>query len=196
MDSPPLQGRRFNLVPVVPAFYRPLYELAINSETCHRWRFQGAIPTFEMFRESVLTNVLSQFMAVHRSNPRRVVGYVFAYNAHHADGHACFAAVNDPGVGAGAFEYIALFVRHLFAQWPFRKLYIEAAAFNVEQYQSAVSLGLLKEERRLIENRYFDGQYWDEVTYALYREDAVAFAIDRPLMFPDKWGQDPPSNGH
>jgi len=80
--------------------------------------------------------------------------------------------MSSPTTTAGVLEAFVLFVRYIRALWPFRKLYIEAPAFNVAQYRSAVDSGFLKEEARLVEHTYFDGRYWDFYIYSI--DEALA----------------------
>jgi RimJ/RimL family protein N-acetyltransferase len=183
----PLEGRRIRLVPVTPKLHRAIYDLATSHEAAFRWRFQGFMPTFDAFRETLLTDVLCQFAVVAKSERDPVVGHVFAYDANHSDGHLSMAVLSDRSLGASGVEAAALFLRYLFSQWPVRKIYLEGPEYNVLQYASAARTGLLSEERRLRNHRYYDGRYWDEVCYAVYREVAEEFARTRGGFFTDNW---------
>lgn len=181
--EPSLDGRRFSLRPLAISHHRAAYDLTISNNIAFRWRYSGMIPSYERFERSLYNNVLIQFEVVPKNEPQKFVGLVVAYNQSPQDGHAFIAAIMDRKYGAGTFEGIALLVRYLLCNWPFRKLYAEAAEFNVSQFQSGIRAGLLKEEGRLVGHRYYDGRYWDEITYTIYREDAESFVDGRPGFF-------------
>lgn len=182
---PSLRGRRFSLVPFTPEYYRPTYALAIEPEISFRWRYHGAIPPYETFQQTLFANVFQQFAVVADHDPMKFVGLVVAYKAELQDQHVAIAAMMSHAFGAGTFEAVALIGRHLFRNWPFRKLYLEIPEFNIPQLRSAVTAGLLREEGRLKAHRYYNEKYWDYVTYAIYREDAAAFGEQRPGILPD-----------
>jgi hypothetical protein len=104
-----------------------------------------------------------------------VVGCVTTYNANLQDGTVYLAVVSDSRVGAGTLEGVVLFLRYLFVLWPFRKVYLEVPEYNLPQFASAVSEGVLKEEGRLREHLHFDGNYLDQYLFAVYRSDASKF---------------------
>jgi hypothetical protein len=183
VEHPELNGRRFSLVPVAPQHHQPLYNLSVSQFINFRWRYHGLVPTFEMFERTLFTNVLVQFVLVPNNDPRAVAGLAVAYNANLQDGWSYVATMSDPRAGAGSIEGVALLIRYLFSQWPLRKVYFEAPAFNVSQFGSGVRSGLMREEARLKEHRYYDGRYWDDITYAMYREDAAAFVEHNPTLF-------------
>lgn len=183
--DPTLEGRRFSLVPLTPEYHRAVYQLSVRDIASFRWRYHGAIPPYQVFEQSLYTNVLVQFAIVPRQDPTQFVGLVVAYNAHFQDGYAFVAAVADRQSGAGTLEGVAILLRYMFAQWPFRKIYFEVPEFNVRQFQSAIDVGILQEEGRLIGHRYYSERYWDLVTYALYRERAMEFVRDTPGLFPE-----------
>jgi len=170
---------------MLPPFYDQLYSLVVSDPVAFRWRFQGIVPTFESFRESLESGVFSQFVVAPRESKDVAIGYVFAYNASLSDGHAYMAALVDRKQGAGLVEAVLLFLRYLFVGWPFRKIYMESIEFNIRQYASAVNRGLMREERRFPEHRFYDGKYWDESTFAIYREDARQFELENIGLFGD-----------
>jgi len=127
--------------------------------------------------------VFAQFVVVLTSEPRSPVGHVVAYNANLRDGSCHIGVVGDRQVGAGILEATALFFEYLFAHWPFRKLLMETPEFNAQQFASALTSGLLREEGRLVNQQFYDGEYWDEIILAIYREDALAFRDSHPHLF-------------
>jgi hypothetical protein len=174
-ETNPLVGRRFSLVPLTPEYHRALYLLSVTDQNSFRWRFHGTTPSLETFERSLHPGVLCQFVVVPTGQPQRLLGLVVAYNANLQNGYCFLAAVTDPSSGAGILEAAGLFLRYLIRNWPFRKIYLEVPEYNVAQYQSAVSAGVLREEGRLKEHQYFLDRYWDLITYAIYRDELVKF---------------------
>jgi RimJ/RimL family protein N-acetyltransferase len=168
-----LEGRRIRLVPLIPSHYEQIYALVLDEQNALRWRFQGGLPSLEVFKDSLLSGVFSQFSIVVKSEPDRPRGYCFAYDISVSAGRAYVAVLVDRAFGAGAIEAIAIYIRYVFDHWPFRKIYMESPEYNFLQYRSAVRLGLLREERRLKDHRYLLGRYWDEITLSIDREDGV-----------------------
>lgn len=199
VEAPALAGPRYTLRALTPEYHRALYELTISRAVNFRWRYHGTIPPFEVFERALHTNVLAQFVVVLTRSPQTVIGQVIAYDGHLQDGTAWLAIVSDPRAGAGVLEAAMLFVRYVFAHFPLRKLYVEAPAFNLPQFASAASEGLLVEEGRLRDHQYFDNRYWDKVIYALYRDRARAFRNRFEHAFPSVSASatgtdDPPSH--
>ena len=63
-----------------------------------------------------------------------------------------------------------LLVDHVFRNWAFRKLYADVAVYNVSEFANALRK-YTRTEGVLVDHLFHDGSYWDQVTYALYRED-------------------------
>jgi hypothetical protein len=141
------------------------------------------MPSYATFEQNLHAGVICQFAVCPNDEPNRLAGLVVAYNGSSQDDYSYMAAVTDRKFGPGTVEALGLFLRYLFRYWPFRKIYFESLAFNIPQYESAVKLGIFKEEARLKDHHFFDGQYWDLVIYAIYREDAIKFIEDRPTFF-------------
>jgi len=184
--APGLVGRRFSLVPLAPEYHRALYALTVSEQVSFRWRYQGGVPPFEVFERNLHANVLVQFAVVPRDDARTLAGLVAAYHANLQDGHVSLAAVSRGDLGTGTLEGVVLALRYLFVCWPFRKVYLEAPEFNVPQFASAVASGVLVEEGRLRAHRYFDGRYWDYLTFAIYRDAALRWADNHPGLFVDE----------
>ncbi|MFC0082761.1 GNAT family N-acetyltransferase [Aciditerrimonas ferrireducens] len=167
----PLATRRFQLVPVAPEHHRALFALATAHEHQYRWRFRGAVPPFEVFERTLHHHALAQFVIAPCRRPEAVAGHVLAYDASLQDGTCYLGAVLAPGA-TGALEGVILFIRFLFAHWPFRKLYLRSPVFAVGDYVSAIRNGILHVEGRLRDHIFYGGRTWDELTLALYREHA------------------------
>lgn len=180
-----LRGRWYSLVPLTPEFHGAIYELAFRDQNVFRWRYRGTQPTAAAFEQSLYNGVLCQFV-ICPNDTRAFSGLVVAYNASPQDEFCCLAAITDQTASTGAVEGIALFLRYLFRHWPLRKIYLESVEFNAPQFASAVDAGLFKEEGRLKDHHYFDGTFWDLITYAIYREDTVEYLDLNSLLPPEE----------
>jgi RimJ/RimL family protein N-acetyltransferase len=159
------------LLPLGGEHFEFLYQLTTDEVTGLRWRYHGAVPTREAFASQLWSGVLVQFIVTARKS-QVPIGLVVAYNADQRDGHAYFAVLMSKeaersGYGIAAAE---LFIHYLFNTWPFRKLYAEIPEYNLPVLGNRMG-ALLKEEGRLKGHFYCDGQWWDQITVAIYPED-------------------------
>lgn len=166
-----LVGRRVRLAGVNPEFYESLYSIAVSERVAFRWRTHGVVPSPEEFERTLWRNVFRQYAVMRHDDEHRPIGLVVAHTPRFSDGVVSLAAVGDVTRGIGMFEGLLLFIRYLLVRWNFRKVYLEAPEFNVEQYRKVVELGYLVEEARLKGHWFHDGQYWDEVVHSVSRAD-------------------------
>jgi hypothetical protein len=98
-------------------------------------------------------------------------GLVVAYGADQVRGYAYWAVQGNPdrATGLGAAVGIVQLVDHLFRHWPFRKLYAELPEYNASEFSGALRRHA-QLEANLQKHLFYDGRYWDEYTYALYRD--------------------------
>lgn len=99
------------------------------------------------------------------------VGMFYTYNHNMVDRHAYLAAYLDPqythkGIAIAAGRILG---DYLFNIYNLRKLYAEIFAYNYPALKAASKAGFV-EEGRLKRHRWHQGQYWDLVILALYRE--------------------------
>jgi RimJ/RimL family protein N-acetyltransferase len=170
------EQHRVRLRPVEPGDMPFLYGLATEGETAERWRYRGATPDRQTFANQLWDNVLTQSV-VERVADRQLVGLVCAYNANQRDGFVYLAGVCAvPFVRTGlCAESLLLLAEHVFRNWPFRKAYFEAPAFNYEQFASGAN-GFFREEARLQDHTYYAGRYWDLIVGSLTRDGLEAIA--------------------
>lgn len=170
---PVLETHAFRLTSIEPNDMGFLYTLAIQPETCFRWRYRGAPPPFERFTADLWKQVLVQYVA-RRAEDNEPVGLVVAYGANVSLRHAYLGAVFQPrcaGTGLAA-QIVALFARHLFHTFPLRKLYLEVPGFNWPQLRSGEK-GLFQVEGVLRDHHYYAGRYWDQFICAIYRDEPI-----------------------
>jgi RimJ/RimL family protein N-acetyltransferase len=126
---------------------------------------------------------LCQFVILPKTDKSQLAGLVMAYGATLQDGYCYLGVMIDSKFQGGALEGVALFIRYLFDHWPFRKIYLETVEYDLQQFQSAVSSGLFREEGRLRAHQYFRDQYWDVHLLAAYREDLHKFTQQFSTIF-------------
>jgi len=181
LDPAPLSGVSAELVPVTEEYYGYLYDLATHPSVSVRWRYHGVIPTREAFVGEIWSGVFIQLLVVDRETSQPG-GLVVAYQGNLRNDTVWVAGVIDPrfhGRRMG-LEAFFLFFNYLIVTWPFRKLYMEIPEFNLTQFGGLLRIG--HEEGRLRADTFYDGQYWDMVTIALYRQELEESAILRRVI--------------
>jgi RimJ/RimL family protein N-acetyltransferase len=167
--APTLANKVFRLTPIEPGDVAFLFSLSVAPETGFRWRYRGAPPSVERFAAELWAQVLVHYV-VRRVASHEPVGYVVAYQADLARGHAYLGAVfgvQHTGTGLGA-QATAMFVRYLFHTFPLRKLYLEVPGWNWPQLASGAGIRF-DVEGVLREHDYYAGQFWDKRICAIYR---------------------------
>ena len=164
-------GRWTRLRNVSPNDYPYLYEAEINA----RIRGSSRVPAPHIYPEVLWNNVLTQFVVVRNDEAATPVGLVSAYNADSDNGHCYvlgFSIFNEPFRRALLADGIATMFSHLFSNWPFRKIYVQTRGSALIP---AARLGLMREEARLSDHFYVDGQYDDLVICSLDRDHWEAY---------------------
>ena len=171
-DAAPLRSRRVLLRPPSTADYDWIYRLWTDELTGFRWRGGGAISSLNDVISQLWAGSIAQFVLMTIEEPTKRVGLVQCYWADLNNGTANVGVIIDNAYqGAGwPFEGVALFVNYLFTNWNLRKLYFEGPEYTLSSVASIVG-DLIHEERRLRMHDYYDGQYFDHLTLALYRND-------------------------
>lgn len=163
------EGRRVQLRTVEPSDLDYLYRLSTSPGLSYRWRYRGSTPSPEEFRDQLFSGVLAQLVVARKDSTQQPLATTILYRADLANGHAYFALLSDGAQASSlVIEGCLLFLRYVFATWPFRKLYAEVPGFNLTQFQSAIG-SYLKEEAVLEEHDYHDGAYWPLYILSLSR---------------------------
>lgn len=168
-----LYGRSVRLRAIDPTDYARLRQAETASPISLRWRLNGQSVPPEHYASSLWNGVLAAFIFESLA-PSSGCGVVSAYGADPRHGFAHLAAGTLESFGGPvrdalcSAEAVALFVDFVFTGWNFRKIYIDVAAFNAPQFGSF--LERCEMEGRLKDHLYLDGEYWDLVTYALWRD--------------------------
>jgi len=165
-------GSVVRLRPVEPNDFPSLYAMAVADSTAWRWRYAGALPSYEEWLRTFSSGVLSQLVVV--DDRRKVLGLVVAYNADLSNGFVWIAAMlaqTESGLGRGA-DAVKLFLRYLFWTWDIQKVYCEVPEYNLPQFESAVGR-VFVEEGRLSRHLYHGLRRWDQVILAVHRDSFV-----------------------
>lgn len=167
--SPPMEGRHVYLRAITPEDYPWLQSAELSSELSMRWRFRGATPSPESWAQTIWGGALAQFLVVERKTDVPA-GIVAVYRPNFQNGHAALAAARFGGGESPVMILgIGLFLRYVFACWNFRKLYLELPEYNYAQFASGLNR-IFEIEGVLRDHNYFDGQLWDELVLAIYRD--------------------------
>lgn len=171
-----LVGPTVALRPVREGDFDALYQAAVAPATGFRWRFRGAVPSPQAFRESFYAGTLTQYVVSRRCDDS-LQGLVTSYNALPEASHAYVAFYRTALAGESLgdmTEGLFLFVDYLFRTWPFRKLYGEVPSFNGHVLPPDDSI--LRIEGRLTAHAFHGGDYHDVNIIALHREAFLEFA--------------------
>lgn len=176
-----LEGRHVELRALVPTDYGWIYALSVQPVISERWRNQlpGTLNP-DSFGANLWNGVFCQFAIVGRTD-RAPIGLAACYNADLRSGTAYIAVLTDILTARRAGpEGAFLFVEHLFATYPFRKLYGEGSDFSAEAFNYSIGRPLA-EEGRLKHHILINGEYRDWVTWAIYREEWERLRQERAL---------------
>lgn len=173
----PLEGDSVVLRPLLPDDVEYLYAEEISSRLAFRWRLGGLHPNPSAYGESLWSGVLASFIGVDPQHTERRCGIFTAYSADLRNEHAYLAAAllseagdNDFARARMAIEGVSRLIEYCFTGWTFRKLYFEVAEFNLPQFQSIIGR-VAREEARLTSHIFYDWNWWDLVTLAIWRDD-------------------------
>lgn len=157
------------LRPVLPTDLEELYLWSTQVDSAYRWRFGGATPTPEQFREAMLGGVLCQFIVESPGRQRR--GLVVCYGHDHVNGTAYVAVQGNPAdrSGVGAMVGFVKLIDHVFTHWPMRRLYVEVPEYNRSQFRRGLERHLVC-EARYQEKVFHGGRYWDETVWTMTRQ--------------------------
>ena len=83
------------------------------------------------------------------------------------------STTSDDGLGATPVNY-------LFECWPFRKLFVEVAEYNLSQMEFMLGeVGIV--EGRLLDYFWANGQHWDKVIVSIDRDHWETFSESHPV---------------
>jgi len=155
---------------VLPEEYQDLYLRETSGAHAATGGLEGRTPPLDDWVRQVGSASLARFVILRAADHRRL-GLVSLFNADLGNGHAHIALSSfdasrpSPLVMMGC----GLFIQHAFARWPFHKLYLDVAGYNLGRFRSGEGT-LFEVEGKLKDHHYLDGRRWDHHILAVSRE--------------------------
>ena len=173
-------GRFVRLHPLERADIPYLFDLANRDELGFRWAGDGILGNPEVFEVALGRSILAGFLVTSVAKGT-AVGFVAAYDADLADGHAKLAMVADTRAGPAALSLhgAVLLTEYVFATWKFRKLYVEVPD-GTSPVPIDVTIQFAREEGRLKKHLFYQGAHHDLVIYAIEGSDWET--LSEPLL--------------
>jgi RimJ/RimL family protein N-acetyltransferase len=111
-------------------------------------------------------------MLIFLKRTNKPIGTIYSYGFKKIDGYVyitTFLSRSYRKKGYGA-EAIALFLYHLFSNYPLYKIYMEIYGYNKSSLSTIANAGF-SEEGRFREHRLYNGKRYDLFRYAVYKRD-------------------------
>lgn len=147
---------RVRLRPVLDDDLLPIYLASFDPATSGSWRYRGRTLPADEFVATLTDGVRAQYV-VELIATGAAVGLVSAYDHSQAGLHCkvAFLRIGDrhPGDAGATFEGMLLFLSHLFATFPYRKVFAEVPAYNMSLFEP----GLAQEEGVLRDYLFHQG---------------------------------------
>jgi hypothetical protein len=160
--------------------YPALQRVELGPDLIQRWRYRGSTPSPEQWAQTLWNTVLAQFLVV-SADSEEPLGIVVLYRPAFQHGWAYVAAARFDG-GGPSYQFmlgVVLFIEYSFRHWDLRKMYMELPEYNLEQFVSG-NERFFEIEGRLVGHTFYDGQHWDELVLAIYRDTFAQ--VREPLL--------------
>jgi RimJ/RimL family protein N-acetyltransferase len=148
---------RVRLRPLLDDDLLPIYLASFDPATASAWRYRGRTLPIDEFVATLADGVRVQYVVELRATGS-AVGLVSAYDHNQAGLHCkvAFLRIGDRQAGdAGAtFEGMLLFITHLFASFPYRKVFAEVPSYNMGLFEP----GFAQEEGILRDYLFHQGR--------------------------------------
>jgi RimJ/RimL family protein N-acetyltransferase len=170
-DAPePLRGRWTASHALREADLAFLYELLLDPVVGAMLRYQGATPSFDDFARHAWDGVLAQWL-VRAIDSNEPLGVVVVSSPDFRNGYAYLSVLGRAElIGSGVMmDGVAAVLEHVFATWPFRRLYFEAADESFDRFASGLGRFFVEEGVRR-EQVFARGRYQDVHLLTLTRE--------------------------
>lgn len=152
----PGSSTRLRLRPLLDEDLRAIYLASFDPVTAGAWRYRGRTLPVDEFVATLADGVRVQYV-VELTATGAAVGLVSAYDHNQAGLHCKVAFLRigerQPGDAGASFEGMLLFISHLFATFPYRKVFAEVPAYNMTLFEP----GLAQEEGVLRDYLFHDG---------------------------------------
>jgi len=165
-----LEGKYVRLLPLTTQDYGFVFNLEVGGPIANQFRFRGITPSPERFAELVWNGVLVQYVICWKQDASRI-GTAMCYGADFRNRFARIAGALAPTAPSPyGLEGFAIFLDFLFANYDFRKVYGETLEPNLRATWSSLG-SIVHEEGRRREHEFYEGEYRDLITVAIYRDE-------------------------
>lgn len=163
-------GDHVRLRPLQQTDYPMLYQIEQDPTTAQQYRHRSNSIPPERYGEQLWAGVISQFV-VEANHDAQLVGLVSLYSADDVNGHARMALIMRPDLRGQAWpmEGVTLFVDHVFAAFPYRKIYAEVTESAYSQFATGAGR-VFDVEGQLVEHQWTGGSYEDMYVLAIHRQ--------------------------
>ncbi|HTO01753.1 MAG TPA: hypothetical protein VL068_13870 [Microthrixaceae bacterium] len=186
-------GLKVTSRPTEPDDFDTLDEIDISAASTWGWRYGRELPSRKERQQFMFEGALLQRLFLSNTDGS-VIGYGTIYDADLRNGTAWLALVASPerrGTGTSLVG-LGLLVEEAFAEWPLRKLYIEASDLSLSRYASGmrdgtiVSVGKFEEQIELPDGT-LASTHWLELDREVWRATWSPF-IRRRLQAAKDYG--------
>lgn len=152
-----------------------LYRWHTDLDHLHLWSQDREILPYDRFVQRFLRrmkNRMDLFFIIEQVPASKPVGFVFNYGSDSVDRNAYFCIFVDPeaqGQGIG-LDASMLFLKYLFMQFGYRKVYAEVYGFN-DHALRILKRSEFKQEGCLTEHRWWNGRFWNQYIFSLNASD-------------------------
>lgn len=179
--DPTLLGDRVALRPILPPDVMVFHSAEHTASPLGLSRLAGRTLSIESYAESLSTSVLVA-MSVVESETLDLIGYGLCYEADFVSDRAKFAVMTLPRFRGSVLSMngVELFLRYLFAHFPFRSLYADVFEPNLGQFASAEAAGLLERQGTFPDYQFWQGRYVSMNCFRVSREGLERYLLERP----------------
>jgi hypothetical protein len=153
----PGTSTRVRLRPLLDQDLLPIYLASFDPATTGAWRYRGRTLPADEFVAGLADGVRAQYV-VELVDEQAAVGLVSAYDHNQAGLHCKVGFLRfgprRPGDAGAVFEGMLLFLSHLFASFPYRKVFAEVPAYNMSLFEP----GFAQEEGVLRDYLFHQGE--------------------------------------
>lgn len=162
--------RRFDPAKDYPFFYRVYSDYNEQHNLFDLVNLNSPERFPQTFEKALSHNYRDTFI-IEQCSTKEYVGFIISYGYSPNDGHIkIMEYIEKPYRRCGYGGLACLYFLHmLFKHYNLRKVYTEVYEFNDESIRAHIGAGF-EEEARLKEYRFYDGKYWDFITYSISRE--------------------------
>lgn len=164
-----LRLRRFDPEEDYPFFYR-VYSDYEEQHNLFDFVNLNSPERFPKKFEHALSHNYNDTMIVEDCKSGEYVGFLVSYGYAFNDGHIRVMAYIEKKYRSCGYGGLAMlrFLHVLFQFYNIRKIYTEVYEFNDDSLKAHLGAGF-EEEARLKEYRYYDGRFWDFITFSIDR---------------------------